>query len=83
MPGMDGKTATGRIRELEAVRGLPRTRIVALTAHAMRGDGADVMAHGLDAHFAKPFPKDRILAEIRAQCPDGAVAPLAPAQAAS
>ncbi|MAM63664.1 ATP-binding protein [Maritimibacter sp. UBA3975] len=85
MPGMDGKEATRRIRRLEGEGGLTRTRIVALTAHAMTGDGDDIMAHGLDAHLTKPFPKDMILAEIAAACPEGALAPLPreDAQAAS
>jgi CheY-like chemotaxis protein len=69
MPGMDGKEATGRIRKIEAERGLPATRIVALTAHAMAGDGEEIMAHGLDAYLTKPFDKAAILAEIDTACP--------------
>ncbi|HHS94515.1 MAG TPA: response regulator [Rhodobacterales bacterium] len=72
MPGMDGKEATRRIREIEAERGLPPTRIVALTAHAMDGDADEIMAHGLDAHLTKPFKKPAILAEISATCPQEA-----------
>ena len=73
MPGLDGKEATRKIREIETERGLTRTRIVALTAHAMTGDGDDIMGHGLDAHLTKPFPKDAILAEIAANCPADAL----------
>ncbi len=85
MPGMDGKEATRRIRRLESENALPRTRIVALTAHAMTGDGDEIMSHGLDAHLTKPFPKDLILAEIAGACPDTALDPLPEpaAQAAS
>lgn len=82
MPGMDGKEATRRIRALEAEHGLPRTRIVALTAHAMTGDGDEIMAHGLDAHLTKPFPKADILAEIVANCPADASPALPEAEAA-
>lgn len=64
MPHKDGKDATRAIRTFEAETGLERTRIVALTAHAMTGDEQEIMGHGLDAHLAKPFPKDDILAEI-------------------
>lgn len=87
MPGMDGKEATRTIRTMEEERGLPRTRIVALTAHAMTGDGEEIMGHGLDAHLTKPFPKDKILAEIASNCPEEArqavpEMPEKPAQAA-
>ncbi len=76
MPGMDGKEATRTIRAIEQDGALPHTRIVALTAHAMSGDGDAFLKHGLDAHLTKPFPKDQILAEIRDACPDGARSPL-------
>ena len=76
MPGVDGKEATRRIRAFEAEAGLGRTRIVALTAHAMDGDAEEIMAHGLDAHLTKPFKKPAILAEIGANCPDGVRPPL-------
>ncbi len=69
MPGMDGKEATRRIRALEAENGWPRTRIVALTAHAMEGDAEEILTHGLDAHLTKPFRKPAILAEIANTCP--------------
>ena len=69
MPGMDGKEATRAIRAIENDAGLSRTRIVALTAHAMTGDGEEIMSHGLDAHLTKPLRKPAILAEISAHCP--------------
>ncbi len=76
MPEMDGKQATRAIRALEAEQGLSRTRIVALTAHAMTGDGEEIMSHGLDAHLTKPLKKPAILAEIEAACPADARPPL-------
>ena len=81
MPGMDGKEATRTIRAREVELGLPRTRIVALTAHAMSGDGEEIMSHGLDAYLTKPFPKDLILAEISGACPVDARPPLPEATA--
>lgn len=83
MPRMDGKQATRTIREIEQRAGLPRTRIVALTAHAMTGDGAEILGHGLDAHLTKPFPKAAILGEIAANCPTGARAPMPGVEAGS
>ena len=76
MPGMDGKEATRNIRAYEAENGLTKTRIVALTAHAMTGDGDEIMSHGLDAHLTKPLRKPAIFAEIEATCPADARAPL-------
>ncbi len=81
MPEMDGKEATRTIRALEHEQGLAPTRIVALTAHAMTGDGEEIMSHGLDAHLTKPLKKPAILAEIEAACPEEARPPL-PAPAA-
>ncbi|MBV7408283.1 ATP-binding protein [Maritimibacter sp. DP1N21-5] len=76
MPGMDGKEATRLIRAQEEALDRPRTRIVALTAHAMLGDGEEILSHGLDACLTKPFPKNLILAEIAAACPADARPPL-------
>ena len=82
MPMMDGKEATRTIRAAEQAKGLPPTRIVALTAHAMTGDGEEIMSHGLDAHLTKPLRKPAILAEIEGACPEGVRPPL-PAEVAA
>ena len=82
MPEMDGKEAARRIRAFEAERGLAPTRIVALTAHAMVGDEAEILASGLDRYLTKPLRKPAILAEIEAACPASARPPL-PKEAAA
>ncbi|MDE9451465.1 response regulator [Aliiroseovarius sp. Z3] len=76
MPEVDGKEATRRIRTLEQDHGLSRTRVVALTAHALTGDDRDILAHGLDQHLTKPLKKPEILHEILTHCPDEARCPL-------
>ena len=81
MPEMDGKAATRCIREAEAGTGR-HVPIVAMTAHAMGGDEAEILAAGLDRYMTKPLSKAAITAEIAAACPAGARPPGAGVQAA-
>ena len=76
MPEVDGKEATQCIRALEQEQGLQRTKIVALTAHAMTGDAEEILSHGLDKHLTKPLKKPVILSEIADACPSEARAPI-------
>lgn len=52
LPGIDGLTATRLLRERAATRDVP---ILAVTAHAMRGDEERILAAGCDAYVAKPI----------------------------
>jgi CheY-like chemotaxis protein len=63
MPELDGLEATRRIRAAEGSMGLPRTRIVALTANAFGEDREACLAAGMDDFLVKPLDRDR-LAEI-------------------
>ena len=54
MPGMDGLEATAKIREMERARGT-RTPIIALTAHAMKGDRERCLSAGMDGFVNKPI----------------------------
>jgi two-component system sensor histidine kinase/response regulator len=57
MPIMDGYTATAEIRAIEAIKGLVKTPIVALTANAMKEDELQSIKSGCDGHLAKPIKK--------------------------
>jgi len=70
MPGMDGKEATRAIREIERVKG-GHVPVVAMTAHAMRGDGAGIFAAGLDHYLTKPLKRADIVARIAAAASPG------------
>ena len=63
MPILDGMAATGRIRASEAKAG-GRIPIVALTAHALKGDREACLAAGMDAYLSKPVQGGELLAMI-------------------
>jgi two-component system, cell cycle response regulator DivK len=52
LPDISGIEATRRIKSDEETRTIP---IVAVTAFAMPGDQANILASGCDAYVAKPF----------------------------
>ncbi len=61
MPGMDGFEATAAIRASEEPNGA-RVPIMAMTAHAMKGDEERCLRAGMDAYIAKPI-QSRVLFE--------------------
>jgi signal transduction histidine kinase/CheY-like chemotaxis protein/NO-binding membrane sensor protein with MHYT domain len=60
MPEMDGLAATRLIREREAERSLPRTVIVAVTAHAFEEDRQRCLSAGMDGYLSKPFSEEQL-----------------------
>jgi len=68
MPVMDGIEATAKIREAEQTTGrhLP---IVAMTAHAMKGDKQRFLEAGMDEYVSKPIRTDDLFGKIAALLP--------------
>lgn len=58
MPGMDGKTTTARMRELESPG--RHTPIVALTAHALESERRELLDSGLDDYLSKPITEGQL-----------------------
>jgi CheY-like chemotaxis protein len=63
MPEMDGLEATAAIRKREESRGghLP---IIAMTAHAMKGDRERCLASGMDGYVSKPLQAEALYAAV-------------------
>ena len=59
MPSMDGLTATRKVRETE-IQTQSHLPIVAMTAHAMKGDRERCIEAGMDAYITKPITFERL-----------------------
>ncbi len=65
MPVLDGLSATQIIRFHEAEQKLKRTPIIALTAHAMKGDKEKCLEAGCDNYLSKPIMLDVLVNAIK------------------
>jgi CheY-like chemotaxis protein len=66
MPGMDGFETTAKIREKEKLSG-KHTPIIAMTAHALKGDQERCIAAGMDGYVSKPIGTSELLSAIDTQ----------------
>jgi len=67
MPRMDGLEATAGIRNDLGRKDLP---IIAMTAHAMRGDREKCIAAGMDDYISKPIDRLKLYKVLKKYIPD-------------
>jgi len=62
LPGMDGWSATRRLKTDERTRRIP---VVALTGHALAGASESAQQAGCDAFVTKPCLPDELVVQVR------------------
>ena len=74
MPEMDGWEATAAIRKAEATTG-GHVPIIALTAHAMKGDREACLVAGMDGYLSKPINSKELFALLESISAGAAIPP--------
>lgn len=69
LPGIDGLDLVMEIRRKPEWRQLP---VIALTAHAMRGDRERFLAGGCNGYISKPIQVNNFAQDVRRHLADGA-----------
>ncbi|MBU2512721.1 response regulator [bacterium] len=77
MPVMDGYEATRRIKSSGYHKSLP---IIAMTAHAMKGDEEKCIESGMDGYVSKPINQDNLYAVLGSKIDLSSKAPFASPQ---
>ena len=62
LPGMSGKDATRQLRSQERFQDLP---IIAITAHAIKGEDEEILQSGVNELITKPLDEEALLARLR------------------
>jgi two-component system sensor histidine kinase/response regulator len=73
MPELDGLEATAKIREAERSAG-GHIPIIAMTAHALKGDQERCLAAGMDRYLSKPIRSGELFAAIESVISEHSVA---------
>lgn len=68
LPGMSGVEATRLLRADARFANLP---VIAVTAHAIKGEDERILASGVNALVTKPIDEDHLLEVIQAHLPAG------------
>ncbi len=67
LPELDGIMALKKLKENPQTRGIP---VIALTAHAMKGEVESFMAEGFDGYIAKPISIKDLLRVLSIYIPE-------------
>lgn len=62
LPGMDGKETTRCLRRESCYQDLP---IIALTAHAIKGEDEEILASGVTDLITKPLDEEMLLGRLK------------------